>query len=487
MPLNQKLIDFHKENFGIEYAEIVDMDILTPGPVNWWKADAEMINELAASYDPLTLRAPIVADHITEGPAFGHVLELSTRDGGTDKDELTLVATVGLTETGAQMVKSGEWNERSVQIWDFHPMEGVWYLLHLSLLGASNPACPCLSPVTFPARSDIDEMPEAMARAAKATAERLHTWGKSENHLTYRIRPLSRFKADSFEILPLDEKKGISMNSGQLLPKYKPEGASDDAPVTQAVLFELKSWDLAKAKSWVNKAEMSLSSQVDQASGEVKEKLQATKENNDEPPPEQAEVHKEKGGLTSMPEPTQDPNSPPVETPEQRTSVAGTLAIGEENISLQQQLDAKDREVRQAQSQLKSELAKKSIELKATLVQTKLSELQAAGYLVPAQLQLGLLEALVAIPDDAMVGDAWAGDVVLSALKHGGKLLLTDEIKVSEPEDHSGSSSPDLDKLEGSGVKVAGLDVAKRVRELMDANKDMSHREALAKASAELG
>jgi len=454
---HEELMRMHEEKFGVKYSKIVDMDVMTPGQVNWWFMSEEMLREIASSYDVDVLRAPIVLDHKREGPAQGHVLQLNVRDEASDKADLTLVGTVGLTESGVAKIESGEWNERSVLINDIYPMDGVWYLEHLSLLGAANPAVPCLQPVVFPSNSDIDNMPASMARAAHALAQRLHTWSRNELYWEYRVRPLSRFKSNTLSVIPFDEPKGIFLNSGVLKPKYVPEGLRVDSSVAQAALFKVDTWDLPKAKTWVMKKEQSLSASMDdevQSSNIEQEQELLTTTVSDTV--DETNINEE-GGTTHM----------PVESTEVTTTTEASPPP-ELTLRLQAELEAKDQQLR------------------AMEIQTKVTRLRAAGHLVPAQINSGLVQALLAIPESAKINDVWAGDVILEAFESGGKLFHRERLIDEEaPETKVDFENPDLEALADSGVRVSNVDVAKRVREIMHDDPKISHAEALTKARRE--
>lgn len=250
----------------IEYAETVTMDILFPGIVNWIEVSSDWLKEAAESYDPEFLRAPIVLDHKMEGPAYGHVLGLKYIEGETDKDEVALQATVGLFTSAKAMIESGEWNERSVFLDSYYPTPGIWYLRHLSLLGAANPAMPGMRLVVLPSMEEAEEveasqMPDYYKQLIASAL--MAAWDKTDEHVRYRVRPVTSFRDNTFRTVVLSKKEGIKAVQGKLKAKYVPKGRDSNSMVNQAILFERdKAWDLTKAKRWIKKKQGKLSADI---------------------------------------------------------------------------------------------------------------------------------------------------------------------------------------------------------------------------------
>ena len=483
------------DKFGIDYAEIVDMAIATPGPINWFYCTAEILREVASSYDSKFYSAPLVLDHIMEGPAHGWILDLWVEDGEGDQAETTLWARVGLLESGKAEVESGAWPERSIYFLNFHPMEGVWYLNHLSLLGAANPAVPGLDPV------DITEMTEAalidmgfnepMMRLVATTAQRMHTWAKDDQYITYRLRPISRFKGE-LRTVGIDTEKGIFARVGKLKVKYVPEGSEADADVTQALMFEVDKWNVEKAKKYVQREDRSLKSQLDEFIILQEIAVQGDTEINDNP------IAKAKGGSKPMP-PTETEIAAAAEAKKAEEAAAAAAAEAEA-LKAKEAADAAAakktvetpsapipvlvesgsiQDLEAVNKQLQADLLKANAEaldlkqlfneqlsadaqtLKHTIISTKVQRLLADGFLVPAQVNFGLVEALAAIPDDAVIKiegkDIHPRDALLEILKHGGQLKLKGELAPRPRVAGQRKSSDRLDVADAQGFDTSVL------------------------------
>jgi hypothetical protein len=146
-------------------------------------------------------------------------------------------------------------------------------------------------------------------------------------------------------------------------------------------------------------------------------------------------------------------------------------------------------ELQEAETQAK--LIRENVELRKTCdaarleaINSEVRTMQAEGYIVKAQVDAGLVDALASIPDEAevLVGDkkVKARDVIIGTLKFGGKLKLKHEIaKDVLPDD----TNDDLAKAEAHGVKT---DVERRRRQLMQDNPKMKYAEALDRATREV-
>jgi len=572
------------DKYGLDYPRIVKMEVMTPGPVNFFPITPEIMDEVASSYDPIhVLQAPLVVDHVERGPAYGHVLSLSVDDtGGADKD-LRLIAEVGLLPEGVQLVESGSYPERSVMFLNYYPLEGIWYLNHLSLLGAACPAVIGLDPVDL---ADMTE--EEMAKAGfsevvvnvgKVCSERMHTWKKTERHLEFRIRPVSRFK--SLEDVPINKNSGIGARVGVLKKKYVREGQSEDKKVNQALLFDLARWDMPRAKLWMSKRSLSrdeayeperlvasmeridesveavmaeflqedliveavwdetdqyirhrlrepedfkegsfrtvdigkdtgiksvmgkLKDPSEDQKGMVPQNLmfnksdpygwtmekakqwvkdhpdfKASKGAENNPTSKENLTAIAEGGTRPMPETTVTADGGQTE----KTIIvqAGSAAhLEAENAKLQADLEKSEAEHLAIQSALHTELESNKQKLRVNMIKTKVLNLQAVGYVAPAQVAAGLIEALAALPADAKVGEALAEDVILACLKFGGMIKLKGEI-ANIKETPKKSTDPDIDVLEHSGARVTGGNVARRARELRKEGKAPDEAYALA-------
>ncbi|HDR1035421.1 TPA: peptidase [Pasteurella multocida] len=115
---------------------------------------ADMLNDIAASYDPQLSEAPIVIGHPKlTAPSYGWVKQASIEGD-------TLYAHVGQVEAAfADAVNEGRYKKRSASIFlpdsPGNPKPGHYYLNHIGFLGAAPPAVKGLGDVNF-AASDAE-------------------------------------------------------------------------------------------------------------------------------------------------------------------------------------------------------------------------------------------------------------------------------------------------------------------------------------------
>lgn len=142
------------------FAKMKPFEIFRPGsftamdgqPVNF---SAEMLAEIASSYNPALHEAPLVIGHPqSDAPAYGWVR-------GLTYEEDRLVAEPGaddLEPAFAEMVQSGRFKKRSASFYPpqhpSNPTPGKWHLKHVGFLGAMPPAVRGLKEVAF---SEDDE------------------------------------------------------------------------------------------------------------------------------------------------------------------------------------------------------------------------------------------------------------------------------------------------------------------------------------------
>ncbi|MFP4733616.1 peptidase [Pasteurella multocida] len=109
---------------------------------------ADMLNDIAGSYDPQLSESPIVIGHPNlTAPAYGWVKQTSVEDG-------TLYAHVGEVDAAfAEAVNAGRYKKRSASIFlpetPGNPKPGHYYLRHVGFLGAVPPAVKGLADVNF--------------------------------------------------------------------------------------------------------------------------------------------------------------------------------------------------------------------------------------------------------------------------------------------------------------------------------------------------
>jgi len=408
-----------------EYYSTVKMVIMREGDWSGFNMTPELMKEIVTSYDPSVLRAPIVLDHVDRGPSFGHVLGLELVDLPGDDGEFQIEATVGLTAEGHYLVESGQYPERSVQIrWDY-PFEGIWYLTHLSLLGAGNPRCLGMGPVVrIP--DDVEALAEAIdpENVELLVAQFMSVyfiWDQNEEHIRYRVRVPSRFRDGSFRTIDMDAKKGIQAVVGKLKPKFVPEGHDKNAMVVQALLFSTKTWDLTKAKAWVKKHKSNFS----------------------------------QGGIDTMDE-----------------DVKGT-GDGTRDADQIAELTARAESAESELAEAKKTAAEANSKLDRANVQSAIDTMLAAGKILPAQVEMGLVDAVAAIPTDLMVGDKSVRNVILECVSHKTDASHLKDEKSKDGKQKVASTGKvdnrDLDSLSQSTVKVAPgtIEVTARARELI--------------------
>ncbi len=112
------------------------------------KWDEAALDAVADDYDPAKHEAPVTLDHAQSGPAFGWVAGVRRRG---DK----LVARLrGLRESLLNLLRSGAFKKRSVELYRNLPETGRPYLKAVSFLGAAAPAVKGLSDPVFSEESD---------------------------------------------------------------------------------------------------------------------------------------------------------------------------------------------------------------------------------------------------------------------------------------------------------------------------------------------
>jgi len=422
-----------------EYAALVEFEILRPGPLNWFEVTPEIMREVVASYDVDVLRAPLVLDHMEAGPAYGHILDLELRDDPNDHGELVVIGIAGVFETGLQLIQSGAWPERSIMMSRWHPFDGIWYLNHLSLLGAANPAVVEMGPVII--LDDEDEfkaganVPDAIAASAKG-----RRWAADEDFIRYRIRSASRFRdPEKFKEEAIDEGKGIFQIVGKLKSSYLPEGANTNDIFVHAILFSSKKWDLSRAKKWIGSNEKKFSRE---------------------------------GARTVMAE----NGNENVDT-----------VTAEEIAAKQKEIDERERVI----AERENEVAKERAEIERNSIAAKVEALRVAGKILPAQIELNPVEIAMSIPAGSMIGDVSARDVFFEFIEAGNITApVKGEVAKGNGADTRSTGSnykvgadPEIAKAKGIKI-VDGSDVVlARMNELIAEGKNS--RDALLQAQKE--
>ena len=120
---------------------------------------------------------------------------------------------------------------------------------------------------------------------------------------------------------------------------------------------------------------------------------------------------------------------------------------------------------------------------KLEAVKSDIRTMHAEGYITAAQVNMGLVDALATIPDTKIVvgnKERSAVDIIKDALMYGGKLKLKLEIAKDILNDDPGDP---LIKARAHGIDTS---VEERRIQLMKENPEMSHADALDKATREV-
>ena len=126
-------------------------------------SEAEL-QTLAEDYRPELLEAPLTFDHAQTGPAYGWVTPVR-RDG----DRLLAVLR-GVPDAVRQLVRSGAFKQRSVELVRELHETGRPYLRAVSLLGAATPEVKGLSAIRFSASEAHHKIadPERASKVGRA-------------------------------------------------------------------------------------------------------------------------------------------------------------------------------------------------------------------------------------------------------------------------------------------------------------------------------
>ena len=104
---------------------------------------AATLDQIAGDYRPDLLEAPLTFDHAQAGPAYGWVTRLA-RQG----DRL-VAAIKGVPPAVRDLIRSGAYKRRSVELFRLMPQTGRPYLRAVSLLGAATPEVKGLRDICF--------------------------------------------------------------------------------------------------------------------------------------------------------------------------------------------------------------------------------------------------------------------------------------------------------------------------------------------------
>jgi len=505
---------FEGDPYEQEYAKIVEIEVVREGTWNNRFYGQEFIEDIAASYDLSIVRAPVIFGHggflEPEFEALGHILALQHVDEKSDKGLHKVIATVGLLDSGVETIESGEANERSISWWDFYPLQGIPYMLHLALLGNSNPAVVGMDPIVFSVNNVQDEIDAhssvqqtvdsdriaARANLANMIVEQLPestnlNWARTDEDISYKVRELSRFQSGTLRTRQISSKSGIRAEAGLLKKEYVPEGKKNDAVFNRVILFSReKGWTFLKAKAWVE-GKASLSAELTEPDNneveiDVKINVETNVKEGTDPVTETVDGSNTSNILTATAEggPTMpdvvetaapvdghEGDDAPVESTQPTPVVTATTVslIEPESIDdLQKKTDALrvtiDAEKSQAQQeyeklfrQLQEESFKNRKAKLTAISRTMLSE----GFIVPAHIEGGIVECLSAIPDELEIelqlsdGNSVkrkVSDQLFELFKLGGRVKLKGEVSAhTSIKDDTKGPNADLDRLDASG------------------------------------
>ena len=514
---------FEGDPYETEYAVIEKIEIMREGIWNGYPYTPEFIEEITLTYDTSVIRAPLMLGHWGEGdgPEHGHVLELEMVDEKTDTGQVSLYATVGFLESAAELIKDGMYNERSICWWDWYPMKGFAYLLHLALLGDANPASVGMDPIKFTPKNQESEFEGAGDEAVNEgdlNAHRLNTfnamatalsfqpenlkWDKEfeDGDIRYEVRKLSRFMPGTIRIRMISKKDGIRALAGNLKTEYLPEGKSGDALFNQYILFsEEAGWTLKKAKAWI---ESRKTLDIEAESNDIKNKTINITVGSVESTPGTDPVDNNsltataEGGNSMSPEPEttatvgQDGNEEQLAAEEVVAALQPIAKVQSREVSLIQpgNLNDKAKTTQQLQAAIEAEkgkaqeefdelevqLLKEKFEVRLSQTDAMCRILLASGHMLPSQFELGVVECLAAIPDELEIEEtAEDGSKIkyrirnrlLEILKEGGRVKLRGEVTPRVDESKADGPDADLDRLDAKGMDTRSERLRRKLTE----------------------
>ena len=159
-----------KENEPAKTTPFEDVHVFRAGDYGpKGKFTKQDVVNIAASYDPKFLEAPVTIDHEQWGQAFGWVKSLTAVGN-------TLLATMDIIPAFAEQVESGAFKKRSVEIYSEHPgvgKDGGMYLKAISFLGAAIPMVKGMKDIKF--AEDLGEAVDIDFSDKETVTERLVT------------------------------------------------------------------------------------------------------------------------------------------------------------------------------------------------------------------------------------------------------------------------------------------------------------------------
>ena len=495
---------FAKDPYQIEYAQIIEAELIREGNWNGWDFTPEMFEEIVETYDLSLLRAPIQRTHWGDGsgPVFGHVLDVEVRDTGGDLGKVSLWSTLGILPEGVYEIESGQVNERSVSISSWHPTSGFDYLIHLMLISDSNPAVTGMEPIKLsPIVVEEVEMTSAIedpvfAKVLNYNPKNLN-WSKDDDDIKYRIRETSRFEPDTFDVIPVSAKaEGVRAEVGILKPQYLPEGSEPDALFARYYFFPLKNdWDIRKAKSWISRKRvlesLNIVNNLVEVGVKVISTLAGTENINAAAKAEGGKLMTEEEKAAAEAEEKRiadakakvvadaalalaaDPPSPkPSGGPEiiriQDKSIPDVMEI---NRGLMKEKDASDQAAIIALETENYALQKQILENRKTYYASVARTLMTDGFVAPVQLKMGLEEVLIVaaafrvkltMPDGEKI-EANLADQFVNILKVHGKIYLKGEV-ITTVEPEEGEEMSFIQKAKSMGLDTGREEIRAKLQ-----------------------
>jgi hypothetical protein len=166
-------------------AQVLNVPSFREGDYNpQGKYSAADVQELADTYDPTWIEAPLTLDHRQDGPAYGWTTRAFAAPHPAD-GKMTLFCDFSLLWMGEYLWESGAYRYRSIELWrDIGLKDGKakgHYLKAVTLLGAATPAVAGLGKVFSAIESTSSKLIAKMGGLPKAWANLKTTYNFSES------------------------------------------------------------------------------------------------------------------------------------------------------------------------------------------------------------------------------------------------------------------------------------------------------------------
>ena len=445
---------FDKDPYQVEYEAIQDVEVLREGNWNGRDYDAPFIEDIANTYDSNILRAPLQRTHWGDGGAgaIGHVLDLKVKDDLSPDGAISLVAVTGFLKEGVDLIESGQINERSISWSDLYPMNGLPYMLHLMIIGDSNPASIGMEPISF--NPDKKE---------KATIEKLTnislegelglSWTANEEEFNFRVRVNSRFKDGTMRDVWLDKKAGIKSVVGKLNLAYLSEDQDPESLFKRSITFlRSKNWTFKLAKEWVSVqkengnlvSEFILQKDQDEINSEhlnkiiIPDAISGTNpiETRSKDMSDDVEKVQDVSGdppIILDPEPDPTPALTPTnDTVNYTVEPDSATDLERTNTRLSKELEVQTKKNLELKREYADKLQRTVNELKAKTIETEVDQLLVDEFITPAYKEHGLVKILAALPeaDFELRGKTVSyREALYELFRFNGKLKIKHEFK----------------------------------------------------------